>query len=185
MDEKPSDKNTNLIWIDLEMTGLDPFSDYILELAVVPTDKQLNVLDEGLNIAVYQPPDILASMDDWCKENHGKSGLIERCQKSKMDIETTDKLCLEYIKKYVNEYKSPLCGNSVFQDRFFMTRFMPKSTNYLHYRLIDVSTFKELIARWYPDSKSFEKENKHMATEDIYESIRELEYYRKIYMKKI
>ena len=170
---------TNLVWIDLEMTGLDVEKNRIIEIATIVTDKNLTILAEGPVMAIYQEEDILKIMDNWNVNQHTKSGLIDRVKKSKYHETEAQKLTLELIKQYVPKGKSPLCGNSVCTDRRFLARYMPELENYFHYRLLDVSTLKELAIRWMPDVyDSFKKEGKHLALEDIKESINELKHYR-------
>jgi oligoribonuclease len=169
----------HLIWLDLEMTGLNPDTDLIIEIATIVTDKDLNILAEGPVFAVHQPDSALAAMDDWNQKHHGQSGLIERVKASKIDAAEAERLTIEFLKQWVPENKSPMCGNSIGQDRRFLYRYMPKLEAYFHYRNIDVSTVKELAARWAPEiQKGFNKQSKHQALDDIIESIEELRYYR-------
>lgn len=169
----------NLIWIDLEMTGLDPQKDSIIELATVVTDKDLNVLAEGPVLAIFQSDEILARMDDWNQKHHGESGLLRRVRASALDEAEAERLTLTFLQGWVPPGSSPMCGNSICQDRRFLARCMPKLESYFHYRNLDVSTLKELAARWAPHIKnSFRKKNSHRALEDILESIAELRYYR-------
>ena len=169
----------NLIWIDLEMTGLDPFRDQIIEIATLVTDAHLNILAEGPVIAIRQPDYILDSMDDWNKKQHGQSGLLARVRTSGYDEQRAERETLEYIQRYVPAGRSPMCGNSICQDRRFMARCMPKLEAFFHYRNLDVSTLKELALRWAPMmAKGFEKNSKHLALDDIRDSIAELQYYR-------
>lgn len=170
---------TNLIWVDLEMTGLDPDTDHILEIAVVVTDKHLNVLAEGPVVAIHQPPSVLAKMDEWNVSHHTKSGLVERVAESKLHDCDAEKALLEFLGDYVPPQKSPMCGNSICQDRRFMHRFMPELERYFHYRNLDVSTLKILAKLWFPGTlKSNKKKTKHQALSDIYDSIDELKFYR-------
>jgi oligoribonuclease len=171
--------NSNLIWIDLEMTGLDTQQDAILEIATLVTDADLNILAEGPVLAITQPEDSLRKMDHWCQKQHGKSGLLDRVRASQLTEAQAEVLTLEFLKEYIPAGKSPMCGNSICQDRRFLHRVMPKLENYFHYRNLDVSTLKELAKRWAPDvAKSFKKKNVHLALADICESIEELQHYR-------
>lgn len=169
----------NLVWIDMEMTGLDPEVCQVLEIATIVTDSQLNVLAEGPVIAVHQPDHILDNMDPWCIDTHGKTGLTARCRESRIDEQTAAMMTIEFLKDYVPAGKSPLCGNTIGQDRRFMVKYMPELEAYFHYRSIDVSTIKELAVRWQPEVlEGFKKKNVHLALDDIRESIEELKYYR-------
>ena len=169
----------NLIWIDLEMTGLDPFNDQIIEIATLVTDSNLEVLAQGPVIAIHQPDAVLAAMDEWNTRQHGKSGLIERVRASGHDLASAEAETLEFLRKWVPEGESPMCGNSICQDRRFMARLMPRLEAFFHYRNLDVSTLKVLAQRWKPEIlKGFEKENSHLALDDILESIAELKWYR-------
>lgn len=176
--------NDNLIWLDMEMTGLSPDSDRIIELAVVVTDADLNVIAESPVIVVHQADEILDGMDAWNKGTHGRSGLIEKVKSSTTDEAQATSQMLTFLKQHVPEGKSPMCGNSICQDRRFMARYMPELEKYFHYRNLDVSTFKELARRWKPNVYSgFKKASKHEALADIYESIDELKYYREHFIK--
>ena len=168
----------NLIWIDLEMTGLDTDLDYIIEIATVITDGQLNILETGPVIAIYQDDSILAGMDAWNTRQHNHSGLVARVRKSNYRERDAERLTLDFVQKYVPPGRSPMCGNSICQDRRFLHRFMPELEQYFHYRNIDVSTIKELMARWTPDRDKFSKESSHMALADVLDSIDELRHYR-------
>ena len=169
----------NLIWIDLEMTGLNPESDLIIEIATVVTDKDLNVLAEGPALAVQQPDSALLAMDDWNQKHHGQSGLIDRVRASMIPSGEAEKLTIDFLKDWVPERSSPMCGNTIGQDRRFLSRYMPQLEAFFHYRSIDVSTLKELAARWAPELLGgFKKDTKHEALADIHESIQELRYYR-------
>ena len=169
----------NLIWIDLEMTGLDPDHDSILEIATVVTDKDLNVVAEGPEFAIRHPLERLEKMDDWNRNQHRKSGLWERVVTSTINLETAEALTVEFLAQWILAGKSPMCGNSICQDRRFMHRLMPRLERYFHYRNLDVSTIKELARRWAPDvSRGFAKESTHTALSDVRDSISELRYYR-------
>ena len=174
----------HLIWIDLEMTGLNPDSDLIIEIATVVTDKDLNILAQGPVLAVHQSNEALAAMDDWNQKHHGGSGLIDRVKASTINAAEAERLTIEFLKQWVPENTSPICGNSIGQDRRFLYRYMPKLEAYFHYRNIDVSTLKELAARWAPEVKEgFKKESTHEALQDVIESIEELRYYREHFIK--
>lgn len=169
----------NLIWIDLEMTGLDTQRDAIIEIATIVTDKDLQILAEGPVLAIYQPEDVLATMDAWNRSTHGKSGLLDRVRSSSVTETDAERQTLEFLQQWVPVNQSPMCGNSICQDRRFLARLMPTLEAYFHYRNLDVSTVKELAARWKPSLKDgFEKKNTHQALDDIIESIQELRYYR-------
>jgi len=177
----PSDR---LIWLDLEMTGLDPEQHVILEIGSVVTDAQLNVIAEGPVIAIYQPEPVLCAMEPWSIEHHGKSGLTERCRTSEITLRNAEQKTLEFLKKYAAEKSSPLCGNSIGQDRRFLYKYMPSLSEFFHYRNIDVSTVKELVKRWYPESaQAPEKRKTHHVIDDIRESIAELRHYRETVFK--
>ncbi|WP_100658070.1 oligoribonuclease [Alteromonas flava] len=169
----------NLVWIDMEMTGLDPESCVVLEIATIVTDAQLNVLAEGPVIAIHQPDEVLDNMDPWCIETHGKTGLTQRCRESTVDVTQAAEQTIAFLQNYVPKGKSPLCGNSIGQDRRFMVKYMSTLEDYFHYRNVDVSTIKELVARWQPEKlEGFSKKNVHLALDDIRESIEELKFYR-------
>ncbi len=183
---KPGKPNEmNLIWVDMEMTGLDPDTDKIIEVAVVVTDMQLNVLAEGPVFAIHQSDETLNKMDAWNKGTHGRSGLIDRVKASTVTEEDASKALIEFLRTYVPAGKSPMCGNTICQDRRFMARGMPKLEAFFHYRNLDVSTLKELCRRWKPELASgFKKHQKHTALADIIESIEELKYYRANFIKE-
>jgi oligoribonuclease len=168
----------NLIWIDLEMTGLDTSRDYIIEIATIVTDSQLRVLSEGPVIAIHQDDSVLQAMDRWNTEHHGKSGLTERVRNSKYTAADGERLTLEFVSSLVPPDVSPMCGNSICQDRRFLARLMPQLEQYFNYRNLDVSTVKELVKRWYAAEPQFEKDSAHLALSDIRDSINELRYYR-------
>ncbi len=169
----------NLIWIDLEMTGLDPQTDRILEVAVIVTDPMLTVRIEGPVFAIHQSDEVLDRMDAWNKGTHGKSGLIDRVKASTVDEAQAQAQVLEFLRTYVAKSKSPMCGNTVHQDRRFLVNYMPRLEDHFHYRNVDVSTLKELARRWKPGlAEGFKKAQKHTALADIHESIDELVYYR-------
>ncbi len=174
----------NLIWIDLEMTGLNPETDVIIEIATVITDKDLNMLAEGPVLAVHQPEAVMNAMDEWCTRTHGQSGLTERVLKSRISCADAEKQTIEFLQAWVGKGKSPICGNSICQDRRFLARYMPELEAWFHYRNLDVSTLKELAARWKPELlEGFKKKGTHLALDDILESIEELKYYRSAFIK--
>ncbi|MHB1358229.1 MAG: oligoribonuclease [Rhodocyclaceae bacterium] len=173
-----------LVWLDMEMTGLDPDRDRIIELAMVITNAQLEVIAESVVWTVHQSDDVLAAMDSWNKKTHGKTGLIDKVKASALGEAEVEAQALDFLKRHVPTGKSPLCGNSICQDRRFMARYMPKFEAYFHYRNLDVSTLKELCKRWTPTIyKGVKKSGKHEALADIYESIEELKYYRANFLK--
>lgn len=167
-----------LIWIDLEMTGLDPETHVVIEIASIVTDGQINIIDQGPVIPINYPAEALATIDEWSLNHHRSSGLMERVEKSEYDCRTAEAETLEFLSRHCRQGESPLCGNSVWQDRRFLIKYMPTLEAFLHYRNIDVSTLKELVRLWYPDLEIFEKETSHLALNDIKESIEELVYYR-------
>ena len=178
----PADPN-NLIWIDMEMTGLQPDTDRIIEIAMVVTDSQLALVAEGPVLVVRQPAEVLETMDSWNRSVHGRTGLIERVRASTLDEATAERRALEFLERHVPAGVSPMCGNSICQDRRFLARWMPRLEAYFHYRNLDVSTLKELVRRWHPEAaKGFAKEGRHEALADIVESIAELKYYRRTVM---
>lgn len=174
-----SAKSSNLIWIDLEMTGLNPEKDRIIEMATIVTDSNLHVIAEGPVFAIHQPNELLDGMDEWCTKQHNSSGLVTRVKESVMTEEQAQQQTIDFLKQYVTEGKSPMCGNSVWQDRRFLAKYMPTLEQFFHYRLIDVSTLKELALRWVPEIyNGLQKESRHLAMDDIRDSIAELRYYR-------
>ncbi|MFA5530658.1 MAG: oligoribonuclease [Thiohalomonadaceae bacterium] len=169
----------NLIWIDLEMTGLDTQNDRIIEIATLVTDSQLNLLAEGPVLAVHQSDEVLNGMDDWNRRHHSASGLVDRVRASSVDEAEAERQTLAFLEQWVPVRTSPMCGNSICQDRRFLARLMPKLEAYFHYRNLDVSTLKELARRWKPEIMSgFNKSGSHLALDDIRESVAELRYYR-------
>lgn len=193
---KTSSKNANpsavktvlnefrLVWLDMEMTGLDPERERIIEVAVVVTEPDLTVVAEGPVLVIHQPDSLLDAMDSWNRSTHSKSGLTDKVKASTMTEEQAQDELIAFLSQYVPAGKSPLCGNTVSQDRRFMFKYMPKLEQFFHYRTVDVSTLKELARRWKPELlKGFEKRSKHEALADIYESIDELKYYRDVFIK--
>lgn len=181
--ESKVDEN-NLIWIDLEMTGLDPQQDLIIEIATIVTDKNLNILAEGPVIAVHQSDEVLNGMDEWNTRQHGQSGLTQRVKDSSYSAADAEQQTLAFLRQYVARGKSPMCGNSICQDRRFLANYMPDLEEYFHYRNLDVSTIKELTRRWAPEVyKGFTKESSHLAMDDIKDSIAEMLYYREHVLK--
>jgi len=177
-------RDDNLVWVDMEMTGLNPDTDRILEIAVIVTDAQLSVQVEGPVLAIHQSDAVLAAMDEWNQNTHGKSGLIDRVRDSTVDEAQATRSIVEFLKNYVPAGKSPMCGNTICQDRRFMARWMPELEAYFHYRNLDVSTLKELARRWRPELVSaFKKQQAHTALADIRESIDELRHYREHFLR--
>jgi len=170
----------NLIWIDLEMTGLDPDRDRIIEIATVVTDSELGVMAEGPILAIHQPDAVLREMDEWNTQHHGSSGLTDRVRRSALNEIRAEQLTLEFLRQWVPSGTSPMCGNSICQDRRFLARWMPDLERYFHYRHLDVSTLKELATRWYPKLPPFRKSSAHLASDDVRASIAELAYYRSV-----
>ena len=172
-----------LIWIDLEMTGLEPERDVIIEIATLVTDEQLNILAEGPVLAVHQPENILQGMDEWNQTHHSASGLLERVRASPHSSADAEQLTLDFLRQWSEKRSSPICGNSICQDRRFLARHMPKLEDFFHYRNLDVSTVKELARRWYPAVPKFEKAGAHRALDDIRASLDELRYYRETILR--
>ncbi len=171
--------SNNLVWIDLEMTGLEPMTDHIIEIATIVTDSELNILAEGPVLAIHQDQHILDQMDKWNHKHHGESGLIHRVQESSHHEQDVEAETLSFLMNYIGAGESPMCGNSICQDRRFLVNWMPELEAFFHYRNLDVSTIKELSRRWYPDvARSLVKKGTHQALDDIRESIEELRYYR-------
>ncbi len=169
----------NLVWLDLEMTGLDHANNVIIEIASIVTDSELNVLAEGPNIAIHQPDAELEKMDEWCTRTHGATGLTQRVRESQVSLEEAENQTLAFVSQWVDAGVSPMCGNSIGTDRRFLLEYMPRLESFFHYRNIDVSTLKELARRWAPEVyASFNKEGTHLALDDIRESIDELRFYR-------
>ena len=180
----PKADDQNLVWIDMEMTGLNPDTDRIIEVAAIVTDSRLNVLATSTAYAVHQSDEALAAMDSWNQKTHGNSGLIARVKASSYDEASVSALLIEFMKPWVAKSKTPMAGNSICQDRRFMARYMPELEAYFHYRNLDVSTIKELCKRWQPEiAKSFKKRSAHTAIADIEESIEELKHYRQHFFK--
>lgn len=176
--------DSNLIWLDLEMTGLEPEVDVILEIATIITDSHLNILAEGPVFAIHQSDDVLENMNPWCIDHHGKSGLTQRCRESQIDIVSATAETLRFVEQYVPKGKSPMCGNSIGQDRRFINKYMSTYEDYFHYRNLDVSTVKELARRWKPEVlDKVVKTGAHLALDDIRESIAELKIYQEHFFK--
>lgn len=176
--------NNNLIWIDLEMTGLEPKTDVIIEIATIVTDADLNILAEGPTLAIHQPDEIMNSMGEWCTNQHGKSGLTQRVKESSTTVAEAEKATIEFLSQYVEAGVSPMCGNSIGQDRRFLDKYMPNLEAFFHYRNLDVSTLKELAKRWKPEvAAGVVKKGTHLALDDIRDSINELKHYREHFIK--
>jgi oligoribonuclease len=173
-----------LVWIDLEMTGLDPEKERIIEMATIITDSELNLVAEGPVVAVHQPDSLLDAMDEWCTKTHGESGLTKRVRESKVSAAEAEQQTIAFLKEYLEPGKSPLCGNSIGQDRRFLVKYMPELEDFFHYRNLDVSTVKELARRWRPDVlEGVKKQGSHLALDDIRDSINELRHYREHFFK--
>ncbi len=170
----------NLVWIDLEMSGLQPDRDKIIEIATIITDDQLNVLEQGPALVIHQPDEVLENMNDWCKEHHAKSGLTKEVKKSDITLEQAEERTLNFISQYCKKNKNVLAGNTIWQDRNFLYHYMPRIVDFMHYRLLDVSSIKEVVMHWYSQESEYKKneESAHRALDDIKESIEELKYYR-------
>lgn len=175
---------SHLIWIDLEMTGLDPEKERIIEIATLVTNNDLEIIAQGPVLAIHQPQSLLDAMDDWCTKTHGESGLTKRVQESEVTTREAEVATLDFLRQHLKAGASPMCGNSVHQDRRFMQYEMPELEAFFHYRNLDVSTIKELAKRWQPEiTKQFKKKNTHLALDDILESIEELKFYRDNFLK--
>ncbi|XP_062555022.1 oligoribonuclease, mitochondrial isoform X2 [Armigeres subalbatus] len=176
----------NLVWIDLEMTGLEVEKDRILEIACVVTNKNLDILERGPDIVIHEPEEVLTAMNEWCQVNHAKTGLTQAVRDSKTNLQQAEQMVLDFVKKYCPEKACPLAGNSVYMDRMFLYRYMPRLNEYLHYRIVDVSTVKEVCKRWNGAVFSHcpPKKLVHRALDDIEESIRELQYYKDYMFQK-
>ncbi|KAA0874738.1 oligoribonuclease [Nitrincola tapanii] len=177
-------RQNRLLWIDLEMTGLNPEQDRIIEMAVIVTDDDLNLVAESPVITVHQPDTLLAQMDEWCTRQHGQSGLTQRVRDSKVSETQAEQMMLAFVREHVDKGASPMCGNSIGQDRRFLVRYMPELEAYFHYRNLDVSTLKELAKRWKPSiMDGLKKKGSHLALDDIRDSIEELRYYRRHFLR--
>ncbi len=176
-------KDRNLIWVDLEMTGLEPQKEVILEIATLVTDSELNIIAEGPNLIIHQSDEVLAGMNEWCVKQHNKTGLVDAVKKSTVTVEQAQQQTLDFLKMHVNPQKSPMCGNSICTDRQFLKKYMPTVEAYFHYRHIDVSTLKELAKRWAKHIAVEKKSSTHRALDDIHESLNELKHYRSELLK--
>lgn len=177
-------RNSNLVWIDLEMTGLDPDNDYIIEIATIVTDADLHIIAEGPTMAIHQPDSVLDRMDEWCTNQHGKSGLTQRVKDSTINEREAEQRTIEFLLEHVDKGASPICGNSIGQDRRFLYRHMPELETFFHYRNLDVSTIKEIARRWRPEVlDGVQKKGSHLALDDIRDSIEELRHYREVFFK--
>jgi oligoribonuclease len=182
--KRMTEQNRKLVWIDLEMTGLDPEKERIIEMATIITDSELNTVAEGPVIAINQPDSLLDAMDEWCTNTHGASGLTQRVKDSAISEAEAEQLTLEFLKEHLSAGESPLCGNSIGQDRRFLVKYMPELEDFFHYRNLDVSTIKELARRWRPDVlDGVKKKGSHLALDDIRDSIDELRHYRETFFK--
>lgn len=174
----------NLVWIDLEMTGLEPKTDVIIEIATIVTDSDLNILAEGPMLAIHQSNELLDGMDEWCTNQHGKSGLTQRVKESQVTEAQAEQQTIEFLEKYIEPGVSPMCGNSIGQDRRFLDKYMPELERFFHYRNLDVSSLKELAKRWKPEvAAGVVKKGSHLAMDDIRDSIDELKHYREHFIK--
>lgn len=183
-DNEPRKDPLNLIWIDLEMTGLDPERDRVIEIATLVTDKDLNILAEGPVIAIHQTNDILEAMDEWNTRQHGGSGLTDRVRASRVSETEAEDRTIDFLGQWLDQRSSPMCGNSICQDRRFLARYMPRLERFFHYRNLDVSSVKEILRRWRPDLLGgFTKKGSHLAMDDIHDSIAELAYYRDCFFR--
>jgi oligoribonuclease len=170
----------NLVWIDLEMTGLDPEKHVVIELAAIVTDAELHIIAEGPTIAIYHPQEILSGIDEWSRTHHQASGLLKRVAESSIDTKAAELQTIEFLSSHCRPGECPLCGNSIWQDRRFLAKHMPELEKFFHYRIIDVSSVKELARRWYPELPPYPKKKTHLALDDIKESIAELSYFRRM-----
>lgn len=175
--------NNNLIWIDLEMTGLKPETDFIIEIATIVTDSNLNILAEGPVLAIRQPKSVMTSMDEWNTRQHNRSGLVKRVLESDINEAEAERQTLAFLSPFLDKNQSPMCGNSICQDRRFLYNYMPKLEAFFHYRNLDVSTLKELAKRWRPDLSKVAKDSKHLAMDDVKDSIAEMLYYREHFIQ--